>query len=49
MANWGLDLVFVRSGWEIPGDLGIEPGKDRDLSEVQCYRIHHPKQCLQGK
>lgn len=28
---------------QVPGDLEIEPVKDRDLHEAQSHRTHHPK------
>lgn len=51
--KWGgISVVYNARGnrvglpdsvWDSLGDLGLEPEKDKALSEMQCPRIHPPE------
>lgn len=42
--KWGIGMPNL--GWGISGDLRMEPGKDGDLSGLQCHKIYPHKNQL---
>lgn len=38
--QWGVESRVARFSLETSGDFGVEPRKERDVSRVQCHRVH---------